>query len=101
MTAEPRFTCPRCGAVSYHPGDIAAGYCGRCHDWTRDDEYRACHCLCALTHPDDKGICDVFSPVTTRRYHTDLLGVVDVPVCAPCMAAACAADILRAGDGLA
>ncbi len=28
------FTCPRCGAVSHHPGDVAAGYCGRCHDWT-------------------------------------------------------------------
>ena len=27
-------TCPRCGAVSYNPHDIAAGYCGQCHDWT-------------------------------------------------------------------
>jgi ribosomal protein L37E len=27
-------TCPRCGRTSYHPGDIAAGYCGACHDWT-------------------------------------------------------------------
>ena len=31
---EPSFTCPACGAVSYHPGDIREGYCGRCHDWT-------------------------------------------------------------------
>jgi hypothetical protein len=30
--AEP-FTCPRCGAVSHHPTDIAERYCGRCHDW--------------------------------------------------------------------
>lgn len=30
----PSFTCPVCGAVSYHPGDIASGYCGRCHDFT-------------------------------------------------------------------
>lgn len=30
----PRIVCPRCGMVSYHPDDIAAGYCGKCHDWT-------------------------------------------------------------------
>jgi hypothetical protein len=28
------FTCPRCGLTSYHPRDIADGYCGNCHDWT-------------------------------------------------------------------
>jgi transcription initiation factor IIE alpha subunit len=28
------FTCPRCGATSYHPTDLEEGYCGRCHDWT-------------------------------------------------------------------
>jgi hypothetical protein len=32
--AAPAFACPRCGAVSHHPGDLAAGYCGRCHDYT-------------------------------------------------------------------
>jgi hypothetical protein len=26
--------CPRCGARSFHPKDIAEGYCGACHDWT-------------------------------------------------------------------
>jgi len=26
--------CPRCGSRSYHPQDIAEGYCGACHDWT-------------------------------------------------------------------
>jgi ribosomal protein S27AE len=31
----PVFVCPRCGAISAHPTDIAQGYCGRCHDWTR------------------------------------------------------------------
>jgi ribosomal protein S27AE len=29
-------TCPRCGAVSHHPEDIAQGYCIRCHWWTSD-----------------------------------------------------------------
>ena len=34
------FTCPRCGRTSYHPGDVVAGYCGHCHDWTRDQLQR-------------------------------------------------------------
>lgn len=28
------FTCPRCGMISYHPGDVAERYCASCHDWT-------------------------------------------------------------------
>jgi hypothetical protein len=36
MTAPAGFTCPRCGRTSHHPQDIAEGYCGACHDWTRD-----------------------------------------------------------------
>ena len=34
---QPSFTCPRCGATSYHPKDIEFGYCGRCHDYTGDE----------------------------------------------------------------
>lgn len=34
----PSFTCPRCGAVSHNCKDVAEGYCGRCHDWTRAPE---------------------------------------------------------------
>lgn len=30
------FTCPRCGRTSHHPTDKQEGYCGACHDWTRD-----------------------------------------------------------------
>jgi ribosomal protein S27AE len=30
------YTCPRCGRTSYHPDDIREGYCGACHDWTRN-----------------------------------------------------------------
>lgn len=26
--------CPRCGLRSFHPRDVAEGYCGNCHDWT-------------------------------------------------------------------
>ncbi|GAA1015847.1 hypothetical protein Aple_010520 [Acrocarpospora pleiomorpha] len=35
MTDQPTsITCPRCRRTSYNPNDIAAGYCGACHDWT-------------------------------------------------------------------
>lgn len=33
--AEGRaITCPVCEMTSYHPNDVAEGYCGNCHDWT-------------------------------------------------------------------
>ena len=36
MPPPESFTCPRCGAVSYHPADIQYSYCGACHDYTGD-----------------------------------------------------------------
>lgn len=36
MTDQPSITCPVCGMTSYHPTDIAEGYCGNCHSWTSD-----------------------------------------------------------------
>jgi hypothetical protein len=53
----------------------------------------ACHCLCAKTHPAETGICEAFEPVTTRHYDTELLGPVDVPLCAPCAAAQFLAEV--------
>jgi hypothetical protein len=47
---------------------------------------RPCHCLCVAAHPDDKGTCDM-EAVTTRHFETELLGPVDVPLCAPCAVA--------------
>ncbi|MBO0743600.1 MAG: hypothetical protein J2P43_01180 [Candidatus Dormibacteraeota bacterium] len=33
--APPRsITCPICGRTSWHPTDVAEGYCGNCHGWT-------------------------------------------------------------------
>jgi hypothetical protein len=29
------FTCPACGMTSHHPVYEREGYCGRCHQWTR------------------------------------------------------------------
>lgn len=34
--SRPSFTCPRCGRTSYNPGDVLYGYCGACHDYTRE-----------------------------------------------------------------
>lgn len=31
--SAPSITCPRCGAVSFNPHDIAERYCGRCHQF--------------------------------------------------------------------
>lgn len=50
-------------------------------------EPRACHCLCGRAHPGTVNVCDAHRPVTTRRYVTRALGVVDVPLCGPCAAA--------------
>jgi ribosomal protein S27AE len=36
----PSFTCPDCGATSYHPEDVRHGYCGRCHAFTGEDTSR-------------------------------------------------------------
>lgn len=48
---------------------------------------RACHCLCGRSHPAIVNVCDAHQPVTARRYVTEALGEVDVPLCAPCAAA--------------
>ena len=29
------FSCPVCRMISYHPEDVARGYCGNCHAFTR------------------------------------------------------------------
>jgi hypothetical protein len=34
FVAEP-FRCPVCKKVNRQPMDMAEGYCGNCHDWTR------------------------------------------------------------------
>lgn len=47
-------------------------------------EPRACHCWCPRTHPAVVNVCDAHRPVTSRRYVTQALGAVDVPLCAPC-----------------
>jgi hypothetical protein len=44
-------------------------------------EWRACHCRCDSTHPDDSGVCDGRA-VMTRR-----VSGADVSMCAPCAVA--------------
>ncbi len=48
---------------------------------------RPCLCLCLRAHPDDRSICEVLDAVITGRSASDLLGEVDIPLCAPCAAA--------------
>lgn len=48
---------------------------------------RPCLCFCPRAHPADRGICETFDAVITGQYSSDLLGDVDVPLCAPCAAA--------------
>jgi hypothetical protein len=50
---------------------------------TPGERASACHCLCQAVHPDQPSICQVDAPVTSRRFVD-----VDVPLCAPCAAAA-------------
>ena len=48
---------------------------------------RPCLCFCSRAHPDDRGICELLGAVITGQCGSDLLGDVDVPLCAPCAAA--------------
>jgi hypothetical protein len=56
---------------------------------------RPCFCLCSRAHPADRDICEAFDAVITGQYRSDLLGEVDVPLCAPCAAAWAAREFAR------
>jgi hypothetical protein len=56
---------------------------------------RPCLCFCQRAHPDDRGICETFNAVVTGPQSSDLLGDVDVPLCAPCAAARAAREFTR------
>ena len=62
-------------------------------------EARFCHCLCSVTHPDQPGICEVEQATVQRPVESALLGVISVPVCAPCSVAMWAKVPAAAGDG--
>lgn len=57
--------------------------------------HRPCLCFCRRAHPDDRGICDAFDAVITGQHSSDLLGDIDVPLCAPCAAARAAHEFAR------
>jgi hypothetical protein len=56
---------------------------------------RPCLCFCARAHPDDRGICETFGAVITGQHASDLLGDIDIPICAPCAAARAAREFAR------
>jgi len=58
-------------------------------------QLRPCLCFCQRAHPDDRGICEKFNAVVTGPHSSDLLGDVDVPLCAPCAAARAAREFTR------
>ena len=49
-------------------------------------QQRDCECLCAISHPDDVGVCD-HRAVITRRLDAGRGGGMDVALCAPCAVA--------------
>ena len=53
---------------------------------------RPCLCFCSRAHPDDRSVCEVFDAVITGQYSSDLLGDIDVLLCAPCAAARAARE---------
>lgn len=67
MTTESRhskattmhITCPQCGKTSYHPRDVAEGYCGNCHAFTS----KCARCFLAILDiepcPENPEICVV------------------------------------------
>jgi hypothetical protein len=55
-----------------------------------------CLCLCARAHPGEF-VCDA-EAVTTRRFDSAALGVVDVPLCAPCAVAQGIAEMGRVSE---
>jgi hypothetical protein len=50
--------------------------------WPQSD----CECPCAISHPDDVGVCD-HRAVITRRIQAGQDGGMDVALCAPCAVA--------------
>jgi hypothetical protein len=58
--------------------------------WARRD----CECPCAVSHPDDIGVCDNRA-VITRRLPAGQGGVTDLPLCAPCAVAQGVAELPR------
>jgi hypothetical protein len=56
---------------------------------------RPCLCFCMRAHPEDRGICETFDAVITGQHSSELLGEIDIPLCAPCAAARAARDFAR------
>ena len=45
MTLLPEsYTCPDCGAISFHPEDVRYGYCGRCFAFTGEPKMTLAQC---------------------------------------------------------
>jgi hypothetical protein len=58
--AQLSYTCHVCGRTSHHPTDVAEGYCGACHTWTR-----GCTCLWQYPPAWMAGLAATHVPATT------------------------------------
>ncbi len=56
---------------------------------------RPCLCFCPRAHPADRGICEPFDAVISGQLSSELLGDLEVPLCAPCAAARAADQFAR------
>lgn len=57
--------------------------------------HRPCLCFCLRAHPEDRGVCETFDAVVSGQYSSDLLGDIQVPLCAPCAAARAAREFAK------
>ena len=56
--------------------------------------HRPCLCFCSRAHPADQGICELLDAVITGRHSSDLLGEIDLWMCAPCAASRAANEFV-------
>lgn len=80
------FTCPECGAVSYHPQDIAEEYCGNCHIYTGSMAPELC--LYCKGQDPECGFCENGKPLDTQENWDKSWGaipdlIVELPYCPP------------------
>jgi hypothetical protein len=53
---------------------------------------RPCLCFCLRAHPEDRGVCETFNAVINGQHTSELLGEIEIPLCAPCAAARAARE---------
>lgn len=87
VTAALSITCPVCGRTSWHPEDVARGYCGACHRVTYGTVTRPCARSdgCGqVANSDDQEPWTVWLDLPLRSAAAVLLGLVRPIPCPEC-----------------